>query len=105
MHSVLLITTLLNDCYNEVTAYTALADLYWASFSRSVWILRSRPLTISTTADIKTIQLIEPIIWCLYHTISRYWYLIASGADTHIHIATDNHGQVHNQVRAWFKSY
>ena len=29
---VTLITAVLNDCYNELMAYTALAYSYWASF-------------------------------------------------------------------------
>ena len=39
--SCYLTTAVLNDFYSEVTAYTALAYSYWASYSRCVWMLRS----------------------------------------------------------------
>ena len=60
-------TAVLNDCYSELTAYTALAYSYWAGFHdayiclcrahyllgwfpRRVCMLMSRPLLIPTTA-------------------------------------------------------
>ena len=35
-----LTTAVLNDCYSEVTAYTALAYSYWASFHDAYGCLR-----------------------------------------------------------------
>ena len=35
-----LTTAVLNDCYSEVTAYTALAYSYWASFHNAYGCLR-----------------------------------------------------------------
>ena len=46
-------TAVLNDCHSEVTAYTALAYSYWASFHDAYsYMLTSRPLPIPTTAAI-----------------------------------------------------
>ena len=49
--SCYLTTAVLTDCYSEVTAYTVLVYSYWASLiPQRVYMLTSRPLSISTTA-------------------------------------------------------
>ena len=55
---------------SEVMAYTALADPYWDDAYGHTKVMLTDDINYS--CHIKAIELIQPIIWGLYHTTLRH---------------------------------
>ena len=106
-------TAVLNDCYSELTAYTALAYSYWASFHDAYICLRHAHYWYRLQLPYKSHKTyLTNRMGSISHHITPLVINSLGGGHTHTHTHTRIHPHRNNtkkpgarRPRAWFKNF